>query len=64
MRAGRGGHYRPAARPGPSPVGPGGGLGPPGAGSRGADFWTEELLDYLEAVTTDLTTLADGGRAR
>jgi hypothetical protein len=36
----------------------------PVEGSRGAGFWTEELLDYLEAVTTDLTTLADGGRAR
>lgn len=36
----------------------------PVQGSRGASFWTEELLDYLEAVTTDLTNLADGGVAR
>lgn len=33
-------------------------------GTRGAGFWTEELLDYLHQVTTDLTALADDGNAR
>lgn len=36
----------------------------PVEGARGAGFWTEELLDYLDHVTTDLSALADGGNAR
>jgi len=33
-------------------------------GTRGACFWAEELLDYLDHVTIDLTALADGGSPR
>jgi hypothetical protein len=36
----------------------------PVAGARGAGFWTEELLGYLDQVAADLTALAGDGSAR